>query len=129
MGVYFPHVLLCASLSLTLLRDHGSPHTAVTKCPLGNGLEWGGAKGHYALLERKQASNPQTFSVETTIYRVSEAHGGELFTHLVVQLKEAAFIKRPFGEQRNCPGPFSSLTPQHKHRATCGTSAVLTLTT
>ena len=44
---------------------------------------------------------------------------GRLFTHLGACPRGTAFMERDLWEQKNCPVPFPSLSPQHKCRATC----------
>ena len=75
-------------------------------------------EGIALLLERRQANNPWTYSMETAITRVPGAHSEVLSTHLRVHPRETVSAERPLQKQRNCwylipPLPLNINTEPH----------------
>lgn len=54
----------------------------------------------------------------TMIWKGPGSHSGEVFAHVPVCPREAAFMRRPLWEQGNGQRPFPSPVPQHKHKVT-----------
>lgn len=82
----------------------------------GLGLE--NPNGTALLLERRQKNNPGTDSMETAILRTPEAHSGKIIlTSWSMSLSGSIHRDNSLGTKK-LAGPFLSLFPQHKHRAT-----------